>query len=304
MGNRLSLGHADRSRFRQTPSIDPGRTPPCRGEHGAVRGKPDRRGQCHRRRSPLCRGMGPRLRRRGRSSLDRRAVRRRPGEQTALGRRQETTMRRLIVRRCPDQLKLPSALLTREVAGQLIGRKTGIRRSLTAIGTYLSAWAMAPRKPIRRTTERNEAVIATLVRWVRSALRGRSDPLPHRMVRPIRCSTLARYPLRLRLYPFSVWVSCPPFSLLYGNSGLRCSLSQSWYSFSTSTPVDFGSLEPSRSIAGSCWLPGKMVKRRRYDLSGQRCARSSPYGASSSPSNAPVVSGLLQDAESPARCDR
>lgn len=84
---------------------------------------------------------------------------RRPGEQKALNRRQEATIRRLIVGRCPDQLKLPFALWTREAVGQLIERKTGIRLSLTAIGTYLAAWGLTPQKPIRRATERNEAAI-------------------------------------------------------------------------------------------------------------------------------------------------
>ena len=84
---------------------------------------------------------------------------RRPGEQKALNRRQEAMIRRLIVGRCPDQLKLPFALWTREAVGQLIERKTGIRLSLTAIGTYLSAWGLTPQKPIRRATERDEAAI-------------------------------------------------------------------------------------------------------------------------------------------------
>jgi transposase len=84
---------------------------------------------------------------------------RRPGEQKVLNRRQEAMIRRMIVGRCPDQLKLPFALWTREAVGQLIERKTGVRLSLTAIGTYLSAWGLTPQKPVRRATERNEAAI-------------------------------------------------------------------------------------------------------------------------------------------------
>ena len=84
---------------------------------------------------------------------------RRPGEQKALSPRQATTIRRLVVGRCPDQLKLPFALWTREAIGQLIEQHTGIRLSLTAIGTYLAAWGLTPQKPIRRATERDEAAI-------------------------------------------------------------------------------------------------------------------------------------------------
>ena len=84
---------------------------------------------------------------------------RRSGEQRALSGRQETMIRRLIVGRCPDQLKLPFALWTREAVGQLIERKAGLRLSLTAIGTYLAAWGFTAQKPIRRATERDEAAI-------------------------------------------------------------------------------------------------------------------------------------------------
>jgi len=49
---------------------------------------------------------------------------RRPGEQKALSPRQEALIRRLIVNKCPDQLKLPFALWTREAVGQLIERRT------------------------------------------------------------------------------------------------------------------------------------------------------------------------------------
>src|ERR1700719_3886279 len=43
---------------------------------------------------------------------------RRPGEQKALSRRQEAMIGRWIVGQCPDQLKLPFALWTREAVGQ------------------------------------------------------------------------------------------------------------------------------------------------------------------------------------------
>ena|SRR6201995_3575870 len=43
---------------------------------------------------------------------------RRPGEQKALTNGQEATIRRLIIGKCPDQLKLPFALWTREALGQ------------------------------------------------------------------------------------------------------------------------------------------------------------------------------------------
>jgi transposase len=98
------------------------------------------------------------------------------GEQKALNRRQEATIRRLIVGRCPDQLKLPFTLWTREAVGQLIERKTGIRLSLTAIGTYLAAWGLTPQKPIRRATERNEAAIQAWMKRDYPAIARRARP--------------------------------------------------------------------------------------------------------------------------------
>jgi len=49
---------------------------------------------------------------------------RHPGEQKVLN-------QCLIVGRCPDQLKLPFALWSREAVGQLIAQMTGIQLSLT-----------------------------------------------------------------------------------------------------------------------------------------------------------------------------
>ena len=86
---------------------------------------------------------------------------RRPGEQKALNRPQEAMIRRLIAERCPDQSKLPFALWSREAVGQLIAQRTGIRLSLTAIGSYLAAWNLTPQKPVRCATERNEVAIQT-----------------------------------------------------------------------------------------------------------------------------------------------
>ena len=77
----------------------------------------------------------------------------------ALHRSQEAMIRRLVVGRCPDQLKLPFALWTREAVGQLIAQLTGIKLSLTAIGTYFAAWGLTPQKPIRRASERDDSTI-------------------------------------------------------------------------------------------------------------------------------------------------
>ena len=52
---------------------------------------------------------------------------RRPGEQLALQDKDAARIRRLITDKCPDQLKLPFALWTREAVAVLIEQLTGVR---------------------------------------------------------------------------------------------------------------------------------------------------------------------------------
>jgi transposase len=80
-----------------------------------------------------------------------------PGEQKALQHKEEVKIRKLIADRCPDQLKLPFALWTREAVRDLIERKTCKRLSLSSIGRYLRAWGFTAQRPVRRATERSEA---------------------------------------------------------------------------------------------------------------------------------------------------
>jgi transposase len=84
---------------------------------------------------------------------------RRPGEQKALSPRQEARLRRLIAERCPDQLKLPFALWTREAVGALIARETGVRLSAATVGRYLRAWGFTAQRPTQRVAERREPLI-------------------------------------------------------------------------------------------------------------------------------------------------
>ena len=68
---------------------------------------------------------------------------RRPGEQKALTWEEEAKIRKLVTDKCPDQLKLPFALWTREAVAVLIERKTVKRLSLKVVGRYLASWGMA-----------------------------------------------------------------------------------------------------------------------------------------------------------------
>lgn len=62
---------------------------------------------------------------------------------------------RAIEDRCPDQLKLPFFLWTREAVGALMAKRFGIRLSVWTVGRYLAQWGFTPQKPIRRAFEQD-----------------------------------------------------------------------------------------------------------------------------------------------------
>ena len=99
---------------------------------------------------------------------------RRPGEQKPLSPQQEQRIRRLIADRCPDQLKLPFALWTREAVGALIERETGVRLSASALGRTLRAWGFTAQRPARLATERREPQVRAWLRHEYPAIAARA----------------------------------------------------------------------------------------------------------------------------------
>ncbi len=87
----------------------------------------------------------------------------RPNGQGKLNIKQAAHIRRLVIGKMPDQLKLPFYLWTRVAVAQLIAQKYSLRISLTSVGRYLKAWGLSAQKPVRRAYERNEEAIA---RWL------------------------------------------------------------------------------------------------------------------------------------------
>ena len=70
---------------------------------------------------------------------------------------------RLITGRCPDQLRLPFALWTREAVQQLLAERFGLAVSVWTVGRYLARWGLTPQKPLRRAFEQDPAAIE---RWL------------------------------------------------------------------------------------------------------------------------------------------
>jgi len=84
---------------------------------------------------------------------------RRPGEQKMLSVPQEARIKRVITDRCPDQLKLPFALWTREAVAALIERESGLRLSRSTVSSYLRSWGFTAQRPMTRASERSEPAV-------------------------------------------------------------------------------------------------------------------------------------------------
>jgi len=82
---------------------------------------------------------------------------------TRLAPHEAATTVRLITDRCPDQLKLPFALWTREAVQQLLAQRFGLEVSVWTVGRYLAKWNLTPQKPLRRAYERDPVAVQ---RWL------------------------------------------------------------------------------------------------------------------------------------------
>lgn len=87
---------------------------------------------------------------------------------------QAATAVRLITGRCPDQLKLPFALWTREAVGELLARRFGVQVSVWTVGRYLRRWGFTPQKPVRRAYERDPEAVRQWLREKYPAIRARA----------------------------------------------------------------------------------------------------------------------------------
>ena len=64
---------------------------------------------------------------------------------------------------CPDQLKLPFALWTREAIQQLILQKFGIELAVRTVGDYLARWGFTAQRPAVGVYQRSEPAVQ---RWI------------------------------------------------------------------------------------------------------------------------------------------
>lgn len=94
---------------------------------------------------------------------DLKAKRRGRPAQPRLTPRQMATVVRTIVGKCPDQLRFPFALWTREAVQQLLAQQWGLHVSVWTVGRYLKRWGLTPQKPLRRAFEQDPEAVR---RWL------------------------------------------------------------------------------------------------------------------------------------------
>jgi transposase len=88
---------------------------------------------------------------------------RRLGEQRTLSSDQESELRKALIDKTPDQLKLPFALWTRDAVKLLIRQRFGIEMPIRTVGEYLKRWGFTPQKPIKRAYEQSSQ---TVKKWL------------------------------------------------------------------------------------------------------------------------------------------
>ena len=71
----------------------------------------------------------------------------RPSNTGMLNKEQQAAIRKLIIDKCPNQLKLKGYLWDRQQVCALMERQYGVRMSLQAVGGYLRKWGMTPQRP-------------------------------------------------------------------------------------------------------------------------------------------------------------
>jgi transposase len=88
-----------------------------------------------------------------------------PKSEPRISREDERAIKRAIRDDCPDQLRLPFALWSREAVVAMIKRQTGRAVSVWTAGRYLKRWGYTPQKPTRRAYERDDAAVKA---WLKS----------------------------------------------------------------------------------------------------------------------------------------
>jgi transposase len=114
--------------------------------------------------------------RRGWSAIRPSARGRARGDGRCLSAVQEEAIRRTIIDKRPEQLKMDFFLWSRAAVGQLIEQEYGIKLQVRSVGKYLARWGFTPQKPIRRAYEQSPAAVQA---WLEGEYPGIAERARH-----------------------------------------------------------------------------------------------------------------------------
>lgn len=90
---------------------------------------------------------------------------RRMGEKRTLTPEQEAQVKRALIDKTPDQLKLPFALWTRDAVKLLIKQRFSLEMPIRTVGEYLKRWGFTPQKPVKRAYEQSSEAVQ---KWLKT----------------------------------------------------------------------------------------------------------------------------------------
>ncbi len=98
------------------------------------------------------------------------------GDGRSLSEAQEDAIRRMIIDKRPEQLKMDFFLWSRAAVGQFIEQEYGITLHVRSIGKYLSRRGFTPQKPIKRAYEQSPAAVQA---WLEGEYPGMAERARH-----------------------------------------------------------------------------------------------------------------------------
>lgn len=90
---------------------------------------------------------------------------RRTGEKRTLTTEQEAQVKRALIDKTPDQLKLPFALWTRDAVKLLMKQRFSLEMPIRTVGEYLKRWGFTPQKPVKRAYEQSSQAVK---KWLKT----------------------------------------------------------------------------------------------------------------------------------------
>lgn len=110
-----------------------------------------------------CSNVWQRYKKQGLESLAKGKRGRRHGEQRDLTPEQEAEIKKLLIDKAPNQLKLSYALWTRDAVKLLIQQRFDYEMPIRTVGEYLKRWGFTPQKPVKWAKEQSTPAVA---RWL------------------------------------------------------------------------------------------------------------------------------------------